>query len=140
MPRTLRTHRKDDYLELVRAFPLTKIQNDAQHGQALAASGALIGVVRKLSAGERQYLEALVILIREYERSHHDTALPKAKGVDVLRHLMSDQGMTQRRLAELLDLGESAASMILSGKRELTRSHIAALAQHFGVGVGAFFG
>ena len=140
MPKTLATARKDDYLTLVQTFPLKKVQSDSQHAGALKVSGSLIGLRRKLTAGEGQYLDALVVLIREYEQTHHDPKLPKAKGIDVLRHLMAERPMTQRELARLLGVGESAASMILSGKRDLTKSHICALSQHFGVGVVAFFG
>ncbi len=132
-------NRKDDYLDLVRQHPLKKIRTESDHAEALKASGRLIALERKLSSGEGEYLDALVILIREYEAGHHDSSLPKAKGVDVLKHLMAGHGMTQRQLAGLLDVGESAASMILSGARELTKSHIVVLARRFGVGVGAFF-
>ena len=140
MAQTLTTARKDDYLTLVQTFPLKKVQSNAQHEEALKMSGSLIGLHRKLTAGESQYLDALVVLIREYEHTRHDPELPKAKGIDVLRHLMAERRMTQLELARLLGVGESAASMILSGKRDLTKSHICALSQHFGVGVVAFFG
>jgi len=140
MPKTLSATRKDDYLVLVRSFPLRRVQSDAQHAAALKVSGRLIGLHRKLTAGERQYLDALVVLIREYEQTHHAGKLPQAKGIDVLRHLMAERRMTQRGLAGLLGVGESAASMILSGERDLTKSHIKALSQHFGVSVVAFFG
>jgi HTH-type transcriptional regulator/antitoxin HigA len=106
----------------------------------LKVSGSLIGLRRKLTAGEGQYLDALVVLIREYEHTTHDPELAKANGIDVLRHLMAERRMTQRELARLLGVGESAASMILSGKRDLTKSHILALSQHFGVGPVAFLG
>ena len=140
MPKTLVTARKDDYLTLVQTFPLKKVQSNAQHAEALKVSGSLIGLRRKLTAGEGQYLDALVVLIREYEKTHHEAELPKAKGIDVLRHLMTERRMTQRELARLLGVGESAASMILSSKRDLTKSHIRALSQHFGVGPVAFLG
>ena len=52
---------------------------------------------------------------------------------------MGERGMTQRDLARVLGVGEAAASMILAGKRELTKSHITSLADHFGVCVSAFF-
>jgi len=139
MPRTLPGARRDDYLALVQAFPLRKIQSAAQRAQALRASGSLVGLHRKLTPGEGQYLDALVVLIRDYEQTHHDPTLRKTKGVDVLGHLMGERGMSQADLARVLGVGESAASMILAGKRELTKSHIAALSDHFGVGVSAFF-
>jgi len=139
MPRALANAKKDEYLTLVRAFPLKRIRSDAEHAEALKMSGRLIGLDRRLTAGEKQYLDALVVLIREYEQANHEQRLPNASGIDVVKHLMADHGMTQKELAWLLGIGESAASMILSGERELTKSHIRALSRHFGVGVGVFF-
>jgi HTH-type transcriptional regulator/antitoxin HigA len=130
---------KDDYLDLIRTCPLRKIRDDAEHARAVAASGKLIGLRRKLTAGEALYLDALVVLIREYERRQHDSQIPQASAIDVLRHLMAEHSMSQRDLAAVLGIGDSAASMILSGDRELTKSHIQALAARFGVGAGAFF-
>lgn len=140
MPKTIASARKDDYLALVQSFPLKKLQSNAQHAEALKVSGSLIGLRRKLTTGEGQYLDALVVLIREYEHTHHDPELPKAEGIDVLRHLMAERRMTQGNLAKVLGVGGSAASMILSGKRDLTKSHILALSQHFGIGPVAFLG
>ncbi len=140
MPTARATARKDDYLTLVQTFPLRKVQSNARHAQALKVSGRLIGLERKLTAGESQYLDALVILIREYEQTHHDPKLPKVKGIDVLRHLMAEQQMTQKELGKLLGVAESSASMILSGKRDLTKTHIVSLSQHFKVGAAAFLG
>jgi antitoxin component HigA of HigAB toxin-antitoxin module len=137
--KTLAYVRRDDYLSLVQVFPLKKVRSEAEHAEALRISGHLIGLDRRLSAGESQYLDALVVLLREYEATHHDPKLPKTTGIDLLKHLMAEHGMTQRQLAGLLDIGESAASMILSGMRDLTKSHISALSRHFGIGVGAFF-
>ncbi len=139
MPKTAVTFNRDDYLALIREFPLRKLRTEHDHAGAIEISGRLIGSTKKLSKGQSQYLDALVVLIREYERAHHDPRLPVPNGVDVLKHLIVEHGMTQRQLAHLLGVGDSAASMILSGSRELTKSHIATLSRHFGVGVGAFF-
>jgi HTH-type transcriptional regulator/antitoxin HigA len=130
---------RDDYLRLVRIFPLRKLRTEAEHAEALKISGKLIGRDRKLTHGESEYLGVLAMLIQEFERSRQDNHLPRASGIDVLKHLMAEHAMTQKQLAHLLGVGESAASMILSGTRELTKSHIDKLSQHFGVGVGAFF-
>jgi antitoxin component HigA of HigAB toxin-antitoxin module len=82
----------------------------------------------------------LVVLIHQFEQAGYHAKLPRAGGTDVLKHLLAEHGMTQKGLAHLLGVGESAASMILAGTRELTKSHIDRLSRHFGVGVGAFFG
>jgi antitoxin component HigA of HigAB toxin-antitoxin module len=139
MPTIRTTKSKDDYMSLIRKFPLKKIGSEREHVRALGVSGQLIGLVRKLSTGEDQYLDALVVLIHDYELSHSNSTPPKSTGVEVLRHLLSERHMSQRDLAEVLKVSEAAASMILSETRELTKTHIAKLAQFFNVGVAAFF-
>ena len=129
---------KDDYFALIRAFPLRKIHADAEYAESLKMSGSLIGLDRRLTAGESAYLDALVILIREFEQAHRRIKLPSSGGTAVLKHLVAEHRMTQKQLARLIDVGESAASMILAGSRELTKSHIERLSRHFGVGVAAF--
>ena len=139
MPKTIAISSADDYMALVRELPLKKLRTEKDHVEALKMSGRLIGNSRKLTSGEGRYLDALVVLIREYEQSHHNAKRPVPTGINVLRHLMSEHAMTQRQLAHLLGVGDSAASMILSGTRELTKSHIMKLSRRFGVGVAAFF-
>ena len=141
MPKTLaKSSSKDDYFALVRTFPLKKFRSEAEHAQALEISGRLIGRGGKFTAGQSEYRDALVVLIREFERARHQPKLSRASGLDVLKHLMGEHRMTQKQLAQLLGIGESASSMILSGDRELTKSHIEKLSRYFGVGVAAFFG
>lgn len=135
----MRSKRRDCF-GLVRKFPLKNITTEAEHARAVEVSGRLIGSSHRLMAGESQYLDALVVLIRQFENVHHEPKLPRARGIDVLKHLMDQHDMTQKRLAQLLGIGESAASMILAGTRDLTKSHIEKLSSYFGVGVGAFFG
>jgi HTH-type transcriptional regulator/antitoxin HigA len=139
MPKTIATAISDDYMRLVQELPLKKLRTERDHTLALRMSGRLIGGAGKLTPGEGQYLDALVVLIREYEQSQHDPKRIVPSGIDVLKHLMAEHDMTQRQLGQLLGIGDSAASMILSGTRELTKSHITKLSRHFGVGVGAFF-
>jgi antitoxin component HigA of HigAB toxin-antitoxin module len=138
MPRTIVKSGPDDYISLVRAFPLRRITSDAAHEQALRVSGRLLSLVRKLTRGESDYLDALVVLIQDYEQRKHQN-FSTIGGLDLLKHLMGESGMTQRELAKLLGVGEGAASMILSGERDLTKFHIAVLSKHFAVGPAAFF-
>ena len=130
----------DDYLRLVRIFPLRKIRTDGEHAEALKISGRLLGMKRKLTHGEAEYLDVLILLVQEFERARQTVPLPRAKGMSVLKHLMAEQGMTQKQLARMLGVGQPAVSMIFAGSRELTKSHIDKLSHHFGVGVSAFFG
>lgn len=78
----------------------------------------------------------LSLLIDQYET--HKYRIPDADPPEVLRFLLDQHGLSQRDLAE--DLGsETTVSLVLSGRRQLTRDHIARLSRRFYVEPGVFF-
>jgi len=85
---------------------------------------------------EEEAIELLTLLIERYESEHY--ALPDASPADVLRFLLDQSGLTQRDVAEELG-SETTVSLVLSGKRQLTRDHIARLSQRFHVSPSVFF-
>jgi HTH-type transcriptional regulator/antitoxin HigA len=109
------------YLDLVRAFPLKSIRDDAEHAAAQAVLDELLR--RELDAGEQDYLDALSDLIERYEREAHP--MPDAEEGAVLEVLM--EGIPQ-----------STISTVLAGNRTLTRDNILKLARFFGVNPGVF--
>lgn len=127
----------DDYLELVREFPLRPIRTDADNRRALAILSNL--AVRAddpgLSSGESDYFEALGHFIQEYETKRYP--FEKASPLDVLKFLMDQRGMNTTALGKLVG-GPGHASLILNGKRELSKANIRALANHFKVNPGLF--
>jgi transcriptional regulator with XRE-family HTH domain len=50
-----------------------------------------------------------------------------------IRALLEERGDTQAELARVLDIDESAVSKLLSGRRGLAASELAALCEHYGV-------
>jgi HTH-type transcriptional regulator / antitoxin HigA len=125
-----------DYLALVAKFPLRAIHTAAQHDAALAVLEQLVGR-DDLSAGHEEYLDALGALIETYEAKNQDPEGDPVSPVDMLRALMELREMPQADLARLLG-SESAASMILNGKRRISRTQARTLANHFRVSVGVF--
>src|SRR5262245_8440282 len=79
-------------------------------------------------------LDTLGTLIHAYEEEHHP--IPDCSGVDVLRFLMDEHGLTQSDLPEVGSQG--VVSEILRGKRELNVRQIRALAKRFHVSPGVF--
>jgi HTH-type transcriptional regulator/antitoxin HigA len=79
-------------------------------------------------------LDTLGTLIQAYEEEHH--SISEAKGADVLRFLMEEQGLTQSELPEVGSQG--VVSEILSGKRELNVRQIRALAERFKISSSVF--
>ena len=127
--------RLDEYLDLVRAFPLEHIRDDAHLDAALAVFEPLF-TKPDPSPAEEAYLGALTDLIETYEDA--TVHIPPRTGVDALRFLMEEHRLTQTDLAPLLGT-QSVVSEILSGKRMLTTTHIARLSDRFQVSPAVFF-
>ncbi len=81
-------------------------------------------------------IELLTLLIDRYETSRYP--IPDADPADVLRFLLDRNGLTQRDIAQELG-SESTVSLVLSGRRQLTREHITRLSKRFHVDPSVFF-
>ena len=79
-------------------------------------------------------LDTLGTLIHAYEEQHYP--MPECSGVDVLRFLMDEHGLTQSDLSEVGSQG--VLSDILRGKRVLNVRQIRALAKRFQVSPAVF--
>jgi antitoxin component HigA of HigAB toxin-antitoxin module len=121
----------EEYLTLVRAFPLVSIRDEAHLSEALAVIDQLL----ERSTAEEEYLRALTDLVETYENAH--VTIPTVSGVEALRFLMEEHGLTQADLAPLFGT-RSIVSEVLAGKRRLALSHIARLAERFGVPADVF--
>jgi HTH-type transcriptional regulator/antitoxin HigA len=126
-----------DYLALVGKFPLRAIRNGREHDAALAVLDKLAGRPG-LTKGEQEYLDALTSLVERYESDDAQSAGDEpVSPLEMLKALMEHRGVGQRDVAHVLG-SESAASMILNGKRQISKSQAKALAAYFRVDVGAF--
>ena len=90
----------------------------------------------KLTADQEDYFDLLCSLLEAYEREH--VPAPKAGGLDALRHLLEEHGMTAADLSRLLGAHRTLGAMILRGDRKLTVEHIRTLASRFGVSADLF--
>jgi HTH-type transcriptional regulator / antitoxin HigA len=128
----------DSYLQCVIEFPLKAIKNERQHDQAVHHIGRLM-VRENLDEGETEYVEALGRLIGEYEdRAGHRIKLPRRNPIKILKFLMNESKMTVSALGKIIG-SQGVASEVLSGRRQLSKTHIRKLAQHFHVNPGLFF-
>lgn len=127
--------RIDEYLELVRAFPLEHIQDDAHLDAAVAVIDRVIDMPAR-SEAEEAYLGALTDLVETYEDVH--VVFPPQTGIGALQSLMQENGLKQSDLAPILGT-QSIVSEVLSGKRKLTATYIEKLSQYFHVSPAVFF-
>jgi len=140
MRTTTNTRRgRDHYFDLVRAFPLRPIRSPGEHADATAVLLKLAKAKpeSEMDVGERDYFEALVMLIQRFEQSHRDSALPKLTPIDRLKFLMEQLGMNVNDVGRLIG-SQPNASLILHGKRAMSKAQILKLARHFGVSPGLF--
>jgi HTH-type transcriptional regulator/antitoxin HigA len=86
---------------------------------------------------EEEAIELMTLLVDRYESEHFP--VPAAEPADVLRFLLGQNGLSQRDVAPELG-SESTVSLVLSGKRQLNRDHIARLSRRFNVSPAVFFG
>ena len=89
------------------------------------------------STAEEEYLQALTDLVAAYEDAH--VMIPSVTGVDALRYLMEENGLTQVDLVPQFGT-RSIVSEVLAGKRHLALAHITRLAERFGLPATVFFG
>ena len=125
------------YLALCREWPLRPIRNLADYDAASVVLDRL--AVRgedDLDAGERDYLEMLELAIERYDDEHckmEETGTP----LEHLKEMMRQAGMKTTDLGNLLG-NRGLASLILNGKRELSKTHIRILADRFKVSPALF--
>lgn len=122
------------YLRLVSAFPLRPLRDDEDLDEAIGVLNSLIGRA-DLTQAERDYKEVLGDIIEAYETEH--VVIPEVRGVELLRFLMEENGLTQASLAPIFG-GKSNISEVLSGKRELSKTQIRGLSQRFGLPADVF--
>jgi HTH-type transcriptional regulator/antitoxin HigA len=124
----------DTFFDLVKAFPLRPIRTEAEHERASRILRRLVGskAEDEFATGERDYIESLAILVGEHQRKRRDTQVAALTPAGILRHLMEENEMSVTDIGHVIG-SRSAASMVLSGRRNLSRRHILRLTERFGV-------
>ncbi len=118
---------------LDRMLPMV-ITSDAQNERYTEELATLLRSPSRTPA-ERSMIDLLTILIENFEERY---ALPKASPTQVIEFLMDQHDMKQKDLAKVFG-SKSVVSEVLGGKRELNKTHIERLSQHFHVSPEVFF-
>jgi HTH-type transcriptional regulator / antitoxin HigA len=139
--RTTAPHRDDadTYFELVRRFPLRPIRSESELKRAAAI---LIKLLRsrpeeEMDAGERDYIEALSMLVQRFELGRRDSALPRLTPIERLKFLLEQGGMNVSDLGRVIG-SQPAASLILHGRRAMSKTQMLKLARYFSVSPALF--
>ena len=116
--------------------PLLAIRNGREYDAAVAQLNDLIDEVGDNRKDPRyRFIDTLSVLIEAYDEEHHE--IPDASGVELLKFLMEQHGLSQGDLPEVGSQG--VVSEILRGRRELNARQIQALSRRFHLPAGAFF-
>jgi HTH-type transcriptional regulator/antitoxin HigA len=128
---------KDSYLELVKRFPLRSIKSRSEHQAAIKVLSKL--AIRGVDDdGSLQYIETLAQLIDDYEKGAGlKLDLSGFTPLRSLKHLMEVHDLTVTSLGKIVG-SQGTLSDVLAGRRELSKSMIRKLADHFGVSPAVF--
>ena len=120
---------------LIKLHPPRPIHDEVGYKNTVEIVDALAG--HPLNRDQEDYLLLLSTLVERYET---DTlpALPKSRGLDLLRYLLEEHQLGGDDFAQIISVDRSVAYRILKGERGLTTEHIKALCKHFGVPADVF--
>jgi HTH-type transcriptional regulator/antitoxin HigA len=124
------------YRELCQLYLPRPIHDDAEDAEATVMMNAL-AVFARLNAEQQDYLDVLTEFVAEFDKGKK-VRWPKVSGLDMLKHLMPERGMSAADLSRLLGGSRNLGAMILRGERKLTLNHVRTLAKHFRVSADLF--
>jgi HTH-type transcriptional regulator/antitoxin HigA len=113
------------------------IRTERDYEQARDVVDSLIMKTR-LSKKDEERLEILVTLMEVYEKKKYRADFPEVTPLELLKMLMEEREMSASDLGRLLG-NRSLGSLILTGKRQLSKAHIRKLSEHFKIDPSALF-
>jgi HTH-type transcriptional regulator/antitoxin HigA len=119
------------YRELCQLYLPRPIHNRAEDAAATEMMNAL-AVFPKLNREQQDYLDVLTEFVDAYDKSKN-VRWRKVSGLEVLRNLLEEHGLTPADLSRILGASRNLGAMMLRGDRSLTLPHMRKLAAHFEV-------
>jgi|HubBroStandDraft_3_1064219.scaffolds.fasta_scaffold236129_2 HTH-type transcriptional regulator/antitoxin HigA len=135
MTRAPEIENKREYAKLLADMLPHVIHTEAENERYTATLEALLANPGR-TREESRMVELLTLLIENFEEKNY--AIPRAAPRDLVRHLMESNGLRQLDLIDVFG-AESTVSEVLSGKRDLAKSHIEKLSLRFNVSPDVFF-
>jgi HTH-type transcriptional regulator/antitoxin HigA len=131
--------KKDEFLELVMTFAPKPIRTAKQYYATVEVMNKLaVRDENSLSAGERDYLEMLTLLVEKHDENVlADMHLESITPARILRSLMEEGDLKASDLAPLVG-GKARISQLLSGARLPSKAQAMALGKRFRVDAGLF--
>jgi HTH-type transcriptional regulator/antitoxin HigA len=111
------------------------IHDKVAYENAVEIVHALAG--HKLNHDQDDYLAIMAKLVEDYESDNVPEPKP-IKGIEALKFLLEENGLTAADMGDLIGVNRSVAYRILKGARNLTADHIKKLAVRFAVSADLF--
>lgn len=125
-----------DYPGLCRVFLPRPLHDAVDYANVVEVADAMALWRDDFTRDQADYFDLLCSLIGEYDAKH--VKWPKVTGVDALKHLLGEQGLSSADLSRLLGGSRNLGGMILRGERKLTLNHVRTLARRFRVSADLF--
>ncbi|ETX07151.1 helix-turn-helix domain-containing protein [Candidatus Entotheonella palauensis] len=125
------------YQDLVSWYPPMVLEIEEEYDQAVEVAKKLS--LYELNDDQEKYFDTLCVLIQAYE-DQNPFDWPTISGIDILKSLLEDQGMSISDFSRLIGVHRSMGTRILKGERNLTIPHIKVLCDRFKVGPECFLG
>jgi HTH-type transcriptional regulator / antitoxin HigA len=123
------------YSGLVALHMPRPIHDKVAYANAVEVVHALAG--HKLNHDQDDYLALMAKLVEDYE-SENIPEPKRASGIESLKFLLEEHGLTADDLGEIIGVNRSIAYRILKGARNLTADHVKKLAARFAVSADVF--
>ncbi len=120
----------ETYAELTALAMPRPLHDEVDYRNAMEVMEAMAGF--EMNADQEDYFEAVSTFIEKYENDRHAIETRDLSPVELLRYLMDEHGMSVSDLGRLLG-DRSLGHRVLTGQRELSKTHIRKLAEHFAV-------
>ncbi|MBP0016753.1 MAG: transcriptional regulator [Cyanobacteria bacterium SBLK] len=124
----------DRYLELLKTFPPRPITSEEELIETQNRVDRLLDS-KEFTRDDKDYLNVLGTLIYEYEQKQD--IVPDIYGVELLKSLMEEMGLSKSDLVPIFKTEEIAAD-ILDEKQPLTMQQMEELADFFHVSLSLF--
>ena len=118
------------------SIPLMAIRSEAEYDRATAVAQDLMGR-DDLDEDQGRYLDTIITLISAYEAKEYDFDRDSLSPLEALQTLLEANQMTPADLGRVIG-SQPYASMILAGKRQISKDNAKKLAERFKVDAGLF--
>ena len=122
------------YQSLLVDYVPRPIRSDRAYRKALCQMEKLMK--SKLSRAERELSEVLGTLIVQYESEHYPT--PDVSPDEMLAFLIDARGVTGADVARATGIPRSTIAHVLAGRRNISTTNVAKLADYFNVSPSVF--